>query len=313
METFKVSICCITYNHENFIAKCLDGLINQETNFEYEIILGEDESSDNTRDICKQYKQKYPDKIKLFLRSRKDVIFVDNNPTGRYNFTENLIASSGKYIAICEGDDYWVYKNKLQKQVDFLETHPNYSFCWTRFKTLNQNTQELALDFNDKHFPNNEEVIDFDFEKSFKGWHMGTQTLVFRNTFFDRNVIKNFKYFRDVHLIAQLLKKGNGACLNFVGAHYRIHDGGLHSTISEYNGYKMGYNCNREIYLDNKTEPFVKKKYILAFQNFININIKQGYLFKAFRMSIQLFFLNWSVIDLLTHQKRILTKLIKPK
>ena len=118
-----VSVCIQTFNHKNYITECLDGILNQKTTFDFEIILGEDESTDGTREICIQYHQKFPEKINLFLRSRKDVIYINSQPTGRYNFLENLKASSGKYIAICPGDDYWKDPLKLQKQVEFLESN----------------------------------------------------------------------------------------------------------------------------------------------------------------------------------------------
>lgn len=117
----RVSVCVVTYNHVSFIEQCLESILIQQTDFPFEIILGEDESSDGTRAICKEYAEKFPDKIRLFLRSRKDVIYINGNPTGRYNFIENLKAAKGKYIALLEGDDYWTDPLKLQKQVDFME------------------------------------------------------------------------------------------------------------------------------------------------------------------------------------------------
>jgi len=122
-----VSICCITYNHRDYIKRALDGFIMQKTDFNYEICLGEDESDDGTREQCQDYAEQYPDKIRLFLRSREDVIKLDGRATGRYNFIATLNECRGKYIAICEGDDYWTDPNKLQKQVDFLEANPDYS------------------------------------------------------------------------------------------------------------------------------------------------------------------------------------------
>src|SRR5690606_24131225 len=107
-----------------------------QTTFPFEIILGEDESNDGTREICKQYAAQYPDKIKLFLRSRKDVIYINGNPTGRFNFIENLKACSGKYIALCEGDDYWTDPLKLQKQVDFLENNSDFALCFHMVEVL---------------------------------------------------------------------------------------------------------------------------------------------------------------------------------
>lgn len=98
----------------------------QETDFPFEIILGEDGSTDGTREICQAYAEKHPDIIRLYLRSREDVIYIAGRPTGRFNFMENIRAARGKYIALCDGDDYWLSKDKLQKQHDFLEAHPDY-------------------------------------------------------------------------------------------------------------------------------------------------------------------------------------------
>lgn len=131
-----VSVCVVTYNHAPYIRECLDSILKQETGFPYEICVGEDESPDGTREICQEYVEKHPDKIRLFLRNRKDVIYVNKRPTGRFNFLETIKSSHGKYIAICEGDDYWHNPDKLQKQVDFMEAHPEYSMCHTENDNL---------------------------------------------------------------------------------------------------------------------------------------------------------------------------------
>lgn len=111
----------------------------QVTTFPYEIIIGEDESSDGTREICLQYAEKYPDRIRLFLRSRKDVIFINGKPTGRYNFIQNIASARGKYIALLPGDDFWTDPMKLQKQVNILEANPDYvaSHHWHRVAVKN--------------------------------------------------------------------------------------------------------------------------------------------------------------------------------
>jgi glycosyltransferase involved in cell wall biosynthesis len=124
-----VSVCIQTYNHEKYIAQCLENVLNQKANFLWEIILGEDESSDSTREICIDYSRRFPDKIKLFLHSRSNVIYVNGNATGRNNLIQNLTNAKGKYIALCEGDDYWTDQYKLQKQVDFLEANPDCVSC----------------------------------------------------------------------------------------------------------------------------------------------------------------------------------------
>ena len=95
-----VSVVVVTYQHEKYIRECLDGILQQKTNFPFEIIIGEDQSSDGTREICKEYADKYPEKIRLFLHSRENVIYINGNATGRYNFLECLKSSTGN-ILLC--------------------------------------------------------------------------------------------------------------------------------------------------------------------------------------------------------------------
>lgn len=113
-----VSVSMITYNHEKYIAQAIEGVLMQKTNFKYELIIGEDCSTDNTRKICLDYGEKYPEIIKLRLPKE--------NLGMQQNGYENGIACTGKYIAICEGDDYWIDPLKLQKQVEFLEGNEEY-------------------------------------------------------------------------------------------------------------------------------------------------------------------------------------------
>ncbi|MFP4024594.1 MAG: glycosyltransferase [Thiohalospira sp.] len=142
-ESPKVSVCVQTYQHANFIKNCLDGILMQKTEFSFEILLGEDASTDGTRDICIEYSDKYPDKIRLFLHNRENVIYVNGNPTGRFNFLYNLFQSRGKYIALCEGDDYWTDPCKLQKQVDFLEANPEYGLVSGDVDLIDENGDPL--------------------------------------------------------------------------------------------------------------------------------------------------------------------------
>ncbi len=129
-----VSVCITTYNHAPYLAQCLDSILNQKTNFNYEIIVGEDNSKDGTRELAIEYANKYPEKIRLFLRRDKDKMIIFGKPTGRFNFLENVRAAKGKYLAFCDGDDYWTSEHKLQKQFDFLEQHPEYSAVTHRTK-----------------------------------------------------------------------------------------------------------------------------------------------------------------------------------
>ncbi len=113
-----VSVNMITYNHELYIAQAIEGVINQKTNFPFELVIGEDCSTDNTRKKIYDYQMKYPDIIKL--------VTSDSNVGGHQNSLRTTKACTGKYMAYCEGDDYWHNQNKLQIQVDFLEANPDY-------------------------------------------------------------------------------------------------------------------------------------------------------------------------------------------
>lgn len=119
-----VSVITPTYQHAAYIEQCLRSVTEQRTDFAVEHLIGEDESTDGTRAICERWAAAHPDRIRLFLRSRKDVLMIDGKPSGRANLIALLGAAKGRYIAFCEGDDHWADPLKLQKQVAFLEAHP---------------------------------------------------------------------------------------------------------------------------------------------------------------------------------------------
>lgn len=137
-----VSVSVTTYNHENYIRECLDSILSQKTDFEFEVLLGEDHSTDRTRAVCEEYAKKYPDKIRLFLHDRSKTIYIGGNPTGRYNLLYNLSKAKGRYIALCDGDDFWTDPEKLQKQVDFMEANPNFALCFHPVKVVFENNEE---------------------------------------------------------------------------------------------------------------------------------------------------------------------------
>jgi len=118
----KVSVCMLTYNQEKFIAQAIESVMMQEADFDYELAIGEDCSTDKTRDICVAYKEKYPHKIRLLLRQE--------NLGMMQNFVQTFSTCTGQYVALLEGDDYWTAPHKLQKQADFLDTHPDHAICF---------------------------------------------------------------------------------------------------------------------------------------------------------------------------------------
>lgn len=147
-----VSISCATYNHESYIRQCLEGFVMQKTNFEFEILIHDDASTDGTTTIIREYVDKYPNLIKPIFQTENQ--YSKGVPISQ---TYNWPRARGKYIALCEGDDYWTDPYKLQKQVDFLEANPEYSMCYTNILRYNQ-----KKDFFDDWILSDENVITID-------------------------------------------------------------------------------------------------------------------------------------------------------
>ncbi|MFD0977929.1 glycosyltransferase [Salinimicrobium gaetbulicola] len=123
-----VSVFMLTYNQEEFISQAIDGVLSQKTSFKYQLVIGEDCSTDGTREICQKYAEAHPEKIKLILN--------DENIGLGANYVKTYAACRGKYVAICDGDDYWTDPLKLQKQVDFLESNSDYDVIFTNNENL---------------------------------------------------------------------------------------------------------------------------------------------------------------------------------
>lgn len=133
-----VTIRCITYNHEPYIRQCLEGFVMQKTSFRFEAIVHDDASTDGTAVIIKEYAEKYPDIIKP--------IFETENQYSKHDGSIRRIMNEhthGKYVAMCEGDDYWIDPYKLQKQVDFLNNNPDYILVYTDVEKVNQNSERV--------------------------------------------------------------------------------------------------------------------------------------------------------------------------
>lgn len=133
-----VSICCTTYNQSPYIRQCLDGFLIQKTDFPIEIVIHDDASTDGTDDIIRGYELKYPDLFKPIYQTENQFSKSIHLPV-KLTYEKAV----GKYIAICEGDDYWTDPYKLQKQVDFLEQHSDYSLCYSKILRYDQKRKKI--------------------------------------------------------------------------------------------------------------------------------------------------------------------------
>ena len=156
-EKVLVSVCCTAFNHEKYIRSCLDGFVNQKTNFKYEVIVHDDASTDKTASIIQEYAEKYPDIIKPIFQK-------ENQYSKGIRISENYLypKCKGKYLAYCEGDDYWCDENKLQKQVEILEEHQDYVACvhQTKMVNLRNNKCSLFVQHNENGFINAKEFFN---------------------------------------------------------------------------------------------------------------------------------------------------------
>ncbi|CAC9976597.1 glycosyltransferase family 2 protein [Flavobacterium panici] len=234
-----VSIICTTFNHESFIGETLNGFLIQKTTFPFEIIVHDDASTDNTESVINDFAVKYPLIIKPILQKENQYSKKEVNIWSDFTFPK----AQGKYIALCEGDDYWIDELKLQKQVDFLENNSEYVITWTDFYTKKE-AELIPNDFNST-LP---DIYTIDFNTIFKPYCTYTLTSVFKKDAVDPLDYKKFQYSKDNTLYALALCNGKGAFLNFQGAVYRWHSGGIYSLQTPFLQRYSSYLNLKEIF-----------------------------------------------------------------
>lgn len=221
MESPLVSISCITYNHEDYIKQCLDGFLMQKTDFKIEILINDDCSTDNTATVIREYQEKHPDLI--FPNYQKRNLY--SKGVRGMNLRFNFPRAKGKYIALCEGDDYWTDPYKLQKQIDFLENHPDY-----------QIHSGLITGLQDDKFSDYDlDAATYSIKDFYTRSNLFTCTVMFRNNF--KYNIEDFTskiYLGDWYLYCMMLHQTQLKAFRSdeIYAVYRKHDQGVTKLIS---------------------------------------------------------------------------------
>jgi len=217
----KVSVLMVTYNHEQFIAQAVESVLAQETSFDYELVIGEDCSTDGTRAILVGLQQQHPDKVRLLLN--------ENNLGMHKNLAQTLLACRGEYVAMLDGDDYWTSPHKLQREVDFLDGHPECALCFHNVASVHDKggDQELLV----WRPPNQKEISTI--EELLLGDFMAACSVMFR-----RQLIPEYPDWfyslpiGDWPLWILIAEHGKIGYLDETMAAYRIHQAGVWSSKS---------------------------------------------------------------------------------
>ena len=226
----KLSVAMITYNQERFIGQAIESVLAQKVNFDYEIVIGEDCSTDGTRAIVTDFSRRYPGRIVPLLRER--------NLGGPHNFLGTLAACRGQYLALLEGDDYWTSVDKVQRQVDFLDAYPDRALCCHRVKFLYE-TGSAPIDFYPLLAAGPYTIQDL----------LRVNFVVTCSSMLRRELIDHLPrwlfetYLGDWPLYAIIASHGKIELMDEIMATYRVHSGGVWSSLPAGVDSKVRYEC----------------------------------------------------------------------
>ena len=221
-----VSIQCLVYNHEPYLRQCLDGFVMQKTNFCFEAIVHDDVSTDGSAAIIREYAEKYPDIIKPIYETENQYSKRDGSLFKIMN-----AACKGKYIAMCEGDDYWIDPLKLQKQVDILESDDSVSMVYTSFKTVDSKGN-LMLRPDYENYKKRSFTGDVFYKLITSGNFIMTLTTCFRKEIYENDVIKGYPVMLDYALFLGVSSTGKAVFLpEETGCYRYVENSAMNSNI----------------------------------------------------------------------------------
>lgn len=236
-----VSVVIATYQHENFIAECLDSIVSQITDFPFEVIVSVDDGGDNTFAICQSFQERFPNIVKVFLNDPKNVLYINGSRAGRFNFLNAFSRAAGKYIAICDSDDYWCDPLKLQKQVDILEKHPESAAChhWHYFSIPDENGVYHVTDaptVSQGYLPDEVAGLREVFANRIR---IKSRTVMYRNLYEPLPEVFNQVAFGDIALSVIYGLRGNFRFINEPMAVYRQTGKGVSSSGRGHKNYEL--------------------------------------------------------------------------
>lgn len=285
-----LSVVTVTFNHEQHITKCIEGVLMQKVDFPIEFIIAEDYSTDGTRAICEEYARKFPDVIRLVL-SEKNVGALQNE-------RHAMSLARGRYVALCEGDDYWTDEYKLQKQVGFLESNPGYTICF--HNRMIEKSGELFFDNGLERFVDHDGIgFDLTPELFYNNWITYPFSMVFRRKSFSLGWYDEYTYFRDSHMILLMLLQGKGYIFNFIGGVRTVHEDSMYHSMNPCQSAKMDMLVYKELYMQNRSTTEgknLRKEYANRIQTFLNaLKASDAGAFHCIGVALSLFCVNLSL------------------
>ena len=245
-----LTIRCLVYNHEPYLRQCLDGFVMQKTNFPFEAIVHDDASTDGSAAIIREYAEKYPDIIKPIFETENQYRKHDGSIA---RIMDEAVHPNSKYIAFCEGDDYWIDPNKLQLQVDFLESHPDYVICSHDCIYYREDTHEFdelsIWGSSLSEGRENEEIVEYSLNNFFECYWTRPLSCVYRRgSYRDELSGKGYSIIKDYNFYYYVLKHGKGALFKRIMGVYRQQPGGVWSSMSKSEKFRQGAKDSFEIY-----------------------------------------------------------------
>ena len=308
MDTdYKLSVRLMTYNHERHIAQAIESVLNQKTNFPVELVIGDDNSTDQNLQIIQQYKDTTNVTIRVLDRKNNNRYNELRRKHKRiYNFVDILNNCNGQYIALLDGDDYWTDPFKLQKQINFLEQNKDFALCFHAVKIVDEtNTSNIETPL----YLNRPEITTI--EDLCQGNYIYTASSVFRN-----GLIKEFPtwYYKcsigDWPLYLMIAEHGKIKFINEEMAVYRKHGGGIWSqrgTVEVFDKYlKTVYLCSK--HFDKKYKKYFFQNKIYSYVSTIKI-VRPTNIFKAAYYTYKLLLI-YKFNKLIITRKQILKNLI---
>lgn len=261
-----VAIHCMVYNHEPYLRQCLDGFVMQQTDFPFIAIVHDDASTDYSADIIREYEQKYPTIIRPIYETANQY-----SKPGAIARIMMEASKDAKYIAFCEGDDYWTDALKLQKQVDFLESHPDYVFCCHRFKIYEQDHNLYRKEYGYTLYKD-EKDLEITEEIFFKAWITQPLTAMFRAVAYKTSMqkcIESYLSIRDNYLFYEMLQLGRGISLNQFMGIYRWHKGGVDTGTGRVRKSEINLGIFKNLYTKHTQDKNLLVQLEIAYNRFL--------------------------------------------